>query len=99
MGEVEATVRYGRPWQPSEAQLLCRDLHHAWVPHTASRLDKGFVRILRCERCSSMKEQTLDSHGFILKTTMIYAVGYVREGEGRLTQSDRAELRVRNLSE
>lgn len=86
-------------WEPTDDQLLCRDLQHSWSPYGASRLSggKGFSRTLRCDRCGSFKDQILDSSGFILRTIMKYPTGYLRPGEGRLTRRDRAELRIRNL--
>jgi len=87
----------GHPWQPSDDQLLCRDLQHSWSPHTARREVDGFVRTLMCTRCGSMKDQRLDRDGYIVKTSMVYAEGYLRPGEGRLTRDERATLRVRNL--
>lgn len=85
------------PWQPTDDQLLCRDLQHSWAPHTAKREDGGFVRTLVCVRCGSLKHQHLDKSGYILRTSMVYPVGYVRPGEGRMTRDERAELRVRNM--
>jgi hypothetical protein len=85
------------PWQPTDDQLLCRDLQHSWAPHTAHREDDGFVRTLVCVRCGGLKHQTLDSSGYIMRTSMVYPVGYVRPGEGRMTRDERASLRVRNL--
>ena len=88
----------GHPWQPTDDQLLCRDLQHSWGPHTARREVDGFVRQLKCVRCAALKDQHLDLEGYILRSTMIYPVGYLRPGEGRLTRDERASLRVRNMS-
>lgn len=87
----------GHPWQPTDDQLLCRDLQHSWSPYTARRHQGGFLRELLCTRCGSLKNQYLDADGFILRSKMMYPVGYVRPGEGRMTRAERAELRVRNL--
>lgn len=84
-------------WQPTDDQLLCRDLQHSWSPYGARRDGKGFLRTLICTRCKSEKYQWLDEHGYIVSTRMSYVVGYLRPGEGRMTRDDRAELRVRNL--
>ncbi len=87
----------GHPWQPTDDQLLCRDLQHSWSPYTAHR-DKGqVIRVLNCTRCVAKKEQTLDNEGYILSTHMKYPPGYLRPGEGRLTREERAALRIRNL--
>lgn len=87
----------GHPWQPTDDQLLCRDLQHSWSPYTARRDGKGFLRTLKCIRCGATKDQHLDESGYILRSSMIYPPGYVRPGEGRLTRDERAALRVRNL--
>lgn len=90
-------TKKGDPWQPTDAQLLCRDLQHSWTPSTARLLVDGYLRILACTRCKAFKTQKLSKDGYILNTTMTYPAGYLRPGEGRLTRSDRAELRVRNI--
>lgn len=85
-------------WQPTDDQLLCRDLQHSWSPHTARSEGKGFVRSLLCDRCTAKKEQHLDRNGYITRSVMFYPENYLRPGEGRMTRKDRAVLRVRNLS-
>jgi hypothetical protein len=87
----------GHPWQPTDEQLLCRDLQHSWSPHTARSEVDGFVRTLVCTRCVAQKHQHLDREGYIISTRMTYPLGYLRPGEGRLTRDERASLRVRNL--
>lgn len=88
----------GHPWQPTDDQLLCRDLQHSWTPYTAKRDGTGFIRVLKCVRCSALKEQHLDREGYIERTSMKYPDGYLRPGEGRLTRDERANLRVRNMT-
>ena len=87
-----------RSWQPTVDQLVCRDLQHAWDPYTASRQGRGYVRVLRCGRCGTVKTQTLSHDGFILGSRMDYPKGYLRANEGRLSRMDRAALRVRNMT-
>ena len=87
----------GAAWQPTEDQLLCRDLQHSWSPHTAHSEEDGFLRTLFCDRCAALKHQRLDKEGYIISTHMTYPPGYLRPGEGRLTRDERANLRVRNL--
>lgn len=84
-------------WNPTYDQLLCRDLQHSWSPYEARSVKGGFERTLRCVRCKSLKKQSLDVQGYILRSEFIYTDGYLRPGEGRLSRADRAELRVRNL--
>lgn len=85
-------------WQPTNDQLLCRDLQHSWAPYTAKREGKGFLRTLICTRCKTEKHQRLDRYGYIVSTRMYYPAGYLRRDEGRLTRKDRAKLRIRNVS-
>jgi hypothetical protein len=87
-----------RTWQPTPDQLVCRDLQHAWDQEEGYRRGKGYVRVLRCDRCGSKKRQTLSNDGFILSSSMDYPPGYLRNNEGRLTRMDRAALRVRNIA-
>lgn len=95
MVEVASSMR---SWNPTNDQLVCRDLQHSWKPYTARREKGGFVRTLKCVRCSATKEQRLDNEGYILSNRMSYPMGYLRPGEGRLTRDERATLRLRNLS-
>lgn len=87
-----------RPWQPTEDQLVCRDIQHSWSPYTARRVKSGYVRTLICVRCKAEKYQTLDQDGYITGSRMSYPVGYLRSKKGRLTIHDRAALRVRNIT-
>lgn len=88
-----------KPWNPTYEQLVCRDLQHAWIPQYAERTMAGYSRVLRCTRCDSLKEQSLDRNGYITYASMAYPDGYVREGEGRFTREERAQLRVRNAND
>lgn len=75
--------------------LLCRDLMHAWAPHTAKKVKGGYLRTLRCARCRSIKEQTLDKWGYVTGSKMLYVEGYLMPaGSGRLSKNDRASLRL-----
>jgi hypothetical protein len=84
-------------WEPTDDQLLCRDLQHSWSPDTARSTGYGFIRGLKCERCGARKEQRLDREGYLKDSVMFYPAGYLRPGQGRLTRDDRADLRLRNL--
>lgn len=76
----------------------CRDLGHAWAPSTASRIPKGYLRSLVCDRCGALKTQRLDNEGYIKSTSMAYPAEYLLpKGAGRLTRSDRAALRIHGL--
>jgi hypothetical protein len=52
---------------------------------------------LICDRCGAFKEQHLSMDGYIVRTSMAYPMGYLRPGEGRLSRSDRAALRLGNI--
>lgn len=84
-------------WNPSPQQRLCRDLMHAWQPSTAYRIGIHYVRELVCLRCSSEKIQTLDLHGYIVRSEYLYQPGYLNPGGGRATREARAEMRTWNL--
>lgn len=88
-----------REWRPTPAQLECRDLSHQWTPFDAWKdASRGFVRVLRCERCRSRKTQKLDRQGYVLTTSISYPQGYLRKEGGRLTQDERADLRLSNIN-
>lgn len=77
------------------SHLVCRDLSHAWEPLTARRTPTGFERTLECGSCGTLKVQSLDKQGFIIKTRMRYDASYLRpKGAGPLTRDDKAKLRL-----
>lgn len=78
-----------------ERAVGCRDLGHSWIPWSAARLPGGsFTRRLRCERCTSEREQVLSRYGEIISSHYVYADGYVWKGYGRMTADDRSYLRL-----
>lgn len=90
-----------KKWSPATGDwtdtdfLVCRDLQHAWTPQTAKPDGKGYLRRMRCMRCGSWKEQTLDRYGYITGSKITYAEGYLMpKGGGRLSKNDRALLRL-----
>ena len=91
-----------------EEHLECRDYMHSWKPFSAKEIQKGRVveRVLRCERCKTLKKQTLvikRGHAFLSTGSYKYVDGYLIKGMGHVTQEDKAKLRfrtvVRELSE
>ena len=86
-------------WNPTTMQRLCRDLMHAWQPSTAYRLEREYIRELQCVRCSTVKAQTIDHDGYILRSEYRYPAGYINPSGGRMTKEFRAELRTTNLAE
>lgn len=87
-----------KPWNPTDNQLLCRDIRHSWEPFNAWKEGRGYVRVLRCSRCGSYRIQQLDSRGYVLTTRIRYSQGYVRTDAGRLTRDEQADLRLTNLN-
>lgn len=81
----------------SEEVLVCRDLHHAWKPHTAAKIKGGYKRELICRTCETIKEQRLDNYGYIEWSTYRYPEGYVRTGLGRITAAENALLRLTHI--
>lgn len=85
-------------WTPDPGHMLCRDLLHAWRPHTARRVGKGYERTLECERCGTLKVQRLTRTGLIANSGMRYPKGYLApKGHGVFSKDERARLRKLNL--
>lgn len=85
-----------------EEHLECRDYMHSWKPYTAKEVKKGRVveRVLRCERCKTLKKQTLAirrDRAFLSTGSYQYAEGYLIKGMGHVTQEDKAKLRFRTI--
>jgi len=86
-----------------EEHLECRDHMHSWEPYNARELKRGKVveRILRCERCKTLKRQTLvikRGRAFLSAGSYKYAEGYLIKGMGHVSQDDRAKLRFRIIT-
>lgn len=79
--------------------IVCRDLHHAWKPHTVTRVKGGYERELLCRTCQTVKVQKLDAQGYIEWSNYRYPDGYVREGLGRITAAENALLRLTHVRE
>lgn len=78
--------------------LSCRDMGHAWRPHSAVWLEGGQIeRALECTRCKTARRQILDREGYILLGYYYYADGYQIPGIGRLDTDARAGLRKASL--
>ena len=85
-----------------DEHLECRDYMHSWKPYEAKEIQKGRVveRILRCERCKTLKRQTLvikRGRAFLSTGSYKYAEGYLIKGIGHITQEDKAKLRFRTI--
>ena len=82
--------------------LECRDYMHSWKPYAAKEIQKGRMveRVLRCERCKTLKQQTLvikRGRAFLSTGSYKYAEGYLIKGMGHITQEDKAKLRFRSI--
>jgi hypothetical protein len=72
-------------------QLHCRELGHEWRDHTVNWDTKArvFDRALRCRNCGSIRRQTLDRRGHVIRNGYNYTEGYLatkvvnREGLSR----------------
>ena len=76
---------------------------HSWEPYNARELKRGRVieRVLRCERCKTLKKQTLvikRGRAFLSAGRYSYPEGYLIKGMGHVTQDDRAKLRFRTIT-
>ena len=91
-----------------EGYLECRDYLHSWAPFHVEVSGRGrhrtYRRTLRCTRCQTKRTQVLDADGAILRRGVSGvgydysdADGYVIHGHGRMTQRDRAAIRLRSL--
>lgn len=85
-----------------DEHLECRDYMHSWQPYEAKEVRRGRIveRVLRCERCKTLKKQTLViKHGkaFLSTGSYKYAEGYLIKGMGHVTQEDKAKLRFRTI--
>jgi hypothetical protein len=76
--------------------LQCRDLGHQFRPFDVAirRRQREIIRSLRCHLCGTLRHQALTLDGYITGNRYEYQDGYVLNGAGRLTISDRAAIRV-----
>lgn len=72
----------------------CRDVGHSWAPYDAVIERKFIQRILKCRNCTTLRIQTLDKNYDVVSNTYRYPDGYLVEGAGRLSASDRARIRA-----
>lgn len=82
------------------SNLICRDLAHMWAHSTVRRTAGEYERILLCSRCDTIKIQTIDTSGHIVRSRYQYPEAYVRpKGLGRITAEERATIRLAVLKE
>lgn len=76
-------------------QIYCRDFGHAWEPFTAHRVKGGgYDQVLRCGRCTTQRRRALDRYGDPVHSRYDYADGYQIKGLGRITGTDKGQLRI-----
>ncbi len=83
-----------------DSYLLCRDIGHLWRPFKARWDDdnNSYVRILRCGRCKTEREQGISAAGVVLWSQYDYADGYqAPKGTGRLDGEGRGALRLESV--
>ena len=77
----------------------CRDWRHSWRPYRAWKIRGGFEEHRQCAVCGAVVVRLLDSRGYQTSRRIQYPDGYVVKGMGRLTEDDRAELRLAGVRE
>lgn len=78
---------------------MCRVFMHAWDYTTVKREGKNLLQGLVCIRCDTERWVKINSRtGEIGGARYKYAEGYLFKGGGALTQRERAELRLAEVS-
>jgi len=82
-----------------EANLHCRDYGHAWRPFNARYLpdERSYEQVLRCTRCRAQRFRVLDSRGQVVSSRYAYKRGYLVQGMGRLSTSERGLIRLASV--
>jgi len=75
----------------------CRSWAHLWRPLRAWKIRGGFEEHRECAQCESVCIRLLDTRGYQVSRRIVYADGYLRRGMGRLSEDDRAELRLADI--
>lgn len=85
----------------SDAYLHCRELGHLWRPKGAKPYRDedggGWIRTLRCYRCTTKRVQEISSSGMVLSNKYIHPEGYLMEGLGRIVGEGRGVLRLQAI--
>lgn len=79
--------------------VQCRDFGHNWQPHNAVWLDRDqcYQVDLRCSRCTTVRTRLLNRRGAQLDSHYNYPDGYTITGIGRLTGTDRDQIRLKSV--
>lgn len=80
----------------SEAHVKCRDWRHKWEDYWAEELPRrqGYVQLLRCERCKTIRRRLIDRNGAMGTCTYRPGEGYYIKGLGRLGAEEHDLLRL-----
>lgn len=86
----------------SPEATTCRDLMHAWLPHTAYELrDKGrlagYERVLRCRVCGTERTEKLSTWGGLVSRSYSYPDNYLVKGVGRFDGDFKDAARLANV--
>lgn len=78
---------------------VCRDFGHRWDPSNAEWLDSDQVwRVtLKCGRCTTLRTVLRNRRGAQLESHYDYPDNYHISGLGRLSGTDRDEIRLRSM--
>ncbi len=78
--------------------VQCRDWGHSWEPYTARPAEHGcFASVLRCKRCKNVRTRIIGPRGQVISSGYDYPDGYLVQGMGRLTGTDRDMLRLSSI--
>lgn len=79
--------------------LQCRDFGHAWRPYTANWIaaERAYRTELRCSRCKTIRVRWINNRGEQVGAHYLYTDGYQMQGVGRLTGTDRDQLRLESI--
>lgn len=96
---VAASAAQDAIMEMTDDHLLCRDFGHSWRPYQVDRIAqrKQWQETLLCQRCHTVRRRLLDFRGGMLANGYTYPEGYLVQGVGRLTGSDRDGLRLAGL--
>jgi hypothetical protein len=83
----------------TDSHLLCRDIGHSWRPAHAGIGEGGaWERVLRCQRCRTERQQTVQRDGAVYGNSYSYPVGYLApKGLGAYDSDARSSLRLASL--
>lgn len=81
------------------AFIQCRDFGHSWRPYSARWMaaDNAYHSELMCQRCKTIRQRWLSRTGAQLSGNYDYPAGYLVQGMGRLTGSDRDVIRLQSV--